>query len=73
MISAFIDFVKPFSMLLPMCLQDSKSDLIQWNGAPMSMEKPLGGESRVKAETRSILNLNYPLPWPDLKMLAGIT
>lgn len=25
MMSAFIDFVKPFSMLLPMCLQDSKS------------------------------------------------
>jgi len=40
----------------------------------MSMEKKKKKtlpERRVKAETRSILNLNYPLPWPDLKMLAG--
>lgn len=28
----FIDFVKPFSMLLPMCLQDSKSRTIQGGG-----------------------------------------
>lgn len=32
MMSAFIDFVKPFSMLLPMCLQDSKSRSIQGGG-----------------------------------------
>lgn len=29
MMSAFIDFVKSFSMLLPMCLQDSKSRSIR--------------------------------------------
>lgn len=32
MMSAFIDFVKPFSMLLPMCLQDSKSRSIRGGG-----------------------------------------
>ncbi len=68
MIPAFIDFVKPFSMLLPMCLQGSKSDLIQRNGASMSREKSLDGKG-VKAEDRSILKLNYPLSWPDYKIL----
>lgn len=32
MMSAFIDFVKPFPMLLPMCLQDSKSRSIRGDG-----------------------------------------
>lgn len=32
MMSGFIDFVKPFSMLLPMCLQDSKSRSFRGGG-----------------------------------------
>lgn len=43
--SAFIDFVKPFSMLLPMCLQDSKSRSIPGGG--------LWGEIRQKHPTCS--------------------
>jgi len=65
MISAFIDFVKPFSMLLPMCLQDSKSDLIQWNGAPMSMEKKkknlAGEESKSRDQEHSQPELSATL------------
>lgn len=37
-VSAFIDFVKAFSMLLPMCLQDSKSESVQRNSAQESRE-----------------------------------
>lgn len=45
MMSAFIDFVKPFSMLLPMCLQDSKSCSIRGWG--------LWGE--IRGETSKLL------------------
>ncbi len=51
-------------MLLPMCLQDSKSDLIQRNGASMSREKSLDGkESKSRGQEHPQVELSTILAW----------
>lgn len=59
MMSAFIDFVKPFPMLLPMCLQDSKSRSIRGGG--------LWGEIRGKHPS---CRERRPL-WPSQRQLCS--
>ena len=65
MMSAFIDFVKPFSMLLPMCLQDSKSRSIRggglWGEIRGETSKSLGRKITA-AEPTTTLQLSSSLP-----------